>query len=142
MTQPRSTRLQVLHTMLMEEIPRLQSPQLTSTQTLLRKVPRHVRAPTLTLSSRMALPFLALPIGLVRPACTLKSVVPIGPAITILQPVSLHMMTMTSMNDQEGPLRKVEPAHLTLIPSPFVMAKTYLAYAQQSLPCSHLLLCL
>ena len=124
----------------MEEIPRLQFPQRTSIQIPLRKVLRHVQVPTLTLSSRMVSPFPALRIDLVRLARTPKSVVPIGPAITIPRQVSFHMMTMTSMSDQEGPLKKVELADLTLIPSPFVMAKTHRAYAQLSLPCNHLLL--
>lgn len=126
----------------MEENPRSLFPRRTSTQILLRKVLQHVRVPMLTLSSRMVSPCPALRIGLVRPLRIPKSVVPIGPAITTLQQVLLHMMTMTSMTDQEEPLRKVEPARLTLIPSPSVMAMTHHAYVRQSPPCSHLLPCL
>jgi hypothetical protein len=136
----RSTRLQVHPTTLMEENLRSLFPRRTSTQILLRKDLPHVQAPMLTLSSRMVSPFPALRIGLGRLARIPKSVVPIGPAITMLQQVLLHMTTTTSMTDQEGPRRKAEPAHLTLIPSQFVMAKTRHAYARQSPPCSHLLL--
>jgi hypothetical protein len=136
----RSTRLQVHPTTLMEENLRSLFPRRTSTQILLRKDLPHVQVPMLTLSSRTVSPFPALRIGLERLARILKSVVPIGPAITMLQQVLLHMTTTTSMTDQEGPRRKAEPAHLTLIPSQFVMAKTRRAYARQSPPCSHLLL--
>ena len=143
MTLPRNTRHRALPTMSMEEIPRSLSPRLISTQIPLRKVLRQVRVPTLTLSSRMVSPFPTLRIGLVRPVCIPKSVVSIEPASTILQQVSLHMMTTTSMSDRlEGPLRKVEPALLTLIPSRFVMAMTHHAYAQQSPPSNRLLLSL